>query len=765
MARATSARRKAMLVEKSLSAERAPPGSLGAAPNRRRSSEGPSAPPWLPTLIDRRGRPLVRLMPACGAGVVLALLAMGRFAGLASLGWPEVGALLLLLAGVGAASWRRFRIVWRGGTRKLRDDLELGAVVLAAAYAIIQVGGAPLYPLVYLVMAFLVAFLPRTSGISLLAVALAFDGVVQLGGTPAHALAFASHALFLALFSALYHAVLAAQMAAARAAESSAVKRRLAEVEERARAYRLVNAGGAEMGDDAGEREKWMLASVKEVEGAVSSALEIAELGLQTHTCAVFLMSVNEHELKLHDCRSRSEQVRRAALNAGEGLLASAIKRRAPIRLCGNLKNLNYYEGAEPVQSVLAVPLLEPSSDGTGPRVRGVLVADRLEALPFTDADERMLAAVAGEVLRAIEVERVMGYIKKTRDEKDRFYKAIEELNRVTTPGEVFATALELARSLCRLDFVAFTLAETRDGKRRHKVTSVSGVTAAHALSGHTFADNNGLVANVVRYGAPLPGRDVRSMDAAVIFDDETAVKGLAGLKIFPLRAGEQILGTLVAGTRRRGVLDDEAVRVLEVLAIQAAQSVQRAQLFEAMEKMATTDGLTGLTNHRTFQSRLDEQLALARRYGRKLSVVLTDIDHFKSVNDTYGHPVGDLVLKGIAAILQETARDTDVVARYGGEEFVLVMPETDAAGAKVIAERIRETVQATVFQTELGPLKVTMSLGISTCPDVSQDKAVLIERSDQCLYFAKEHGRNRSVTVAEMQGGARGARVMAEAG
>jgi diguanylate cyclase (GGDEF)-like protein len=303
---------------------------------------------------------------------------------------------------------------------------------------------------------------------------------------------------------------------------------------------------------------------------------------------------------------------------------------------------------------------------------------------------------------------------------------------------------------------VAFTLTEEEGGKKRHRVMRVAGVTSARALENHVFADNNGLVANVVRYGAPLPGRDVRQMENPVIFDDEAAVKGLAGLKIFPLKAGDRVLGTLVAGARRRGVLDDEAMRVLEVLAIAAAQSILRAQLFEQMERMATTDGLTGLFNHRTFQARADEQLALARRYKRKLSLILTDVDHFKSVNDTYGHPIGDVVLKGVARILQETGRDTDVVARYGGEEFALVMPETDAAGAKVIAERIREKVQATTFDTELGPLKITLSLGVATFPESADDKHVLVEKADQCLYFAKHHGRNRSVTVAEMESGGR---------
>jgi len=136
------------------------------------------------------------------------------------------------------------------------------------------------------------------------------------------------------------------------------------------------------------------------------------------------------------------------------------------------------------------------------------------------------------------------------------------------------------------------------------------------------------------------------------------------------------------------------------------------------------------------------------------VSLILTDIDHFKSVNDTYGHPTGDAVLRGVAKILRDKARDTDIVARYGGEEFAIIMPETDAKGALVIAERIREAVKAEVFQTEMGPLKVTLSLGIATGPDYGYEKQQLIDLSDQCLYHAKRHGRNQSVTVAQMQGG-----------
>ena len=355
-------------------------------------------------------------------------------------------------------------------------------------------------------------------------------------------------------------------------------------------------------------------------------------------------------------------------------------------------------------------------------------------------------------MLRAIEIERVMGYIKKARDEKDRFYRSIEELNRASKPSEVFASTLEVARAAAPLDFVALTTCEEAEGgARTHRVEGVAGVNAGQALSGYAFADNNGLCANVIRYGATLPGRELRAKETPLVFDEAAQLKGLQALRIVPLRAGDRILGTLVCGSRKKAALGPDATRMLEVIGIQAAQSLLRARLFEQTERMATTDGLTGLVNHRAFQAKFDDELARAARSGRKVTLLLTDIDHFKSVNDTYGHATGDLVLKGVARILRETARSTDIVARYGGEEFAIVLPETDAATGKQIAERIRLLIQAHTFQTDLGPLKCTLSLGVATFPDSSTVKAELFEKADQCLYHCKRMGRNRSTTVEEM--------------
>jgi diguanylate cyclase (GGDEF)-like protein len=704
-----------------------------------------------PARIPRPARWFLRFIGPASVLAVAWLLALGRLRGVADPRWDEVAAAAGLVAGMCVAGVRRAMRAPTSTRPRIRDDLELGAPLVAAAYMVVGLAGPGVHPLVYVVMAGLVGFFGAVPATALLALAMGFEALLTLrsGWIP-----FATHAAFLILFAAIYRIVLNTRLALARHAEQEAVKARIKEVEERARTYRLASAGSAEPAPDSGSQ--WMLAAVKQVEGAVGSVLEIGELGLRTHTCAAFLLAPDDRTLVLHDCRSASERVQRGAVRAGEGILAGVLKRSVPVRMVSpsGLRGVTWYESGPAPRSVCAVPLIE-----TGGQLRGVLVADRMEPEPFEDRDEMLLRTLAGEVLRAIEVERVLVEIRRARDEKIRFIKSIEDLNRAANLDAVFGAVLDGARQLAGLDFAAITLVSEHEGKREHRVARMSGTSpAGKTLEGRVFADNNGLVANVVRYGTPLPGRDLRSMDRQVVFDDDTRVRGLGALKILPVAAGDRILGTLVAGARRRASLDEDALRMLEVIALQAGQAVLRAQLFDQTERLATTDGLTGLLNHRAFQARADEALAQARRYGRACAVMLTDVDHFKSVNDTHGHPVGDLVLKGVAQILREKARDTDLVARYGGEEFAVIMPETDGKGALVIAERIREAVQAKVFQTDVGTLQVTISIGIAAVPVNGSAKQELIDLADQCLYFAKRNGRNRSVLPQLMESARRSA-------
>ena len=709
-----------------------------------------------PPARRRAARFALRLMPVLSLLLGSALALRRQFAR-PVLGGLEWFALALLVA---CGAWAALRMARRsavGRSARAWEQLELGAlaVVLAAALAELTADGSgdgPLVPVVYLAAAVTVAFLSRRVGFVLLGLSAALQlGPFLLGGGPKDDLpGLAARVGFIVLFGLLYHAVLWARLAAARRAERQAVERRLREIDERARELRLL-APGRGPGDGEERTRDRGRAAVVEVEAAFRGALEVAEVALRSHTCAVFLLSPDDRELVLRECRSKSDRVVRRPIPAREGVLGGVVARAVPVRLQGAIRSASYYEDGTRPRALAAAPLV----DRRGGYVRGVIVADRLEEEPFGDADEELLTRIAGELIRAVASERILIDLARTRDEKERFYDAIERLNRTSKPREVFDAALEAAASFAPLDLGAVTLLSEEDGCREHEVVRAVAMTGGERrpseLEGLRFADNPGLVSASVRLGLALPGTELRVSEAKVL-DESTRLRGLAAIKILPLKTGDRVLGTLLLGSRREGAFGPDAVRQLEVIAMQAADALLRARLFEQTERLATTDGLTGLSNHRTFQARLEEQLALARRHGKRLSVILADVDHFKAVNDTYGHPVGDQVLQGAARVLLKEARATDLVARYGGEEFAVVMPETDAAGAVTIAERIRTRLAETSFRTELGPLRVTLSLGVATFPGDARAKGRLVEVADACLYHAKRHGRNRTVAAAELE-------------
>lgn len=175
------------------------------------------------------------------------------------------------------------------------------------------------------------------------------------------------------------------------------------------------------------------------------------------------------------------------------------------------------------------------------------------------------------------------------------------------------------------------------------------------------------------------------------------------------------------------------------------AKYLMKAKDFEYQYKLATVDGLTELYNHRYFQDTLKKQMDIARRYNQKFSLIIVDIDFFKKFNDTYGHQVGDAVLRQVAKILKDNSRATDYVCRYGGEEMTIILPNTSAEDALFNANRICKAVADTPFYiTPIEKTNITISLGVATFPDNAQNPQDLIEWADKGLYYAKEHGRNQ---------------------
>jgi diguanylate cyclase (GGDEF)-like protein len=160
----------------------------------------------------------------------------------------------------------------------------------------------------------------------------------------------------------------------------------------------------------------------------------------------------------------------------------------------------------------------------------------------------------------------------------------------------------------------------------------------------------------------------------------------------------------------------------------------------EDLERLSVTDGLTGLTNHRALMQRLHEEALRSRRNKHPFAVLMTDVDHFKQYNDEFGHPQGDIVLRQVARILQQSTRTVDCVARYGGEEFAVLLPETSIAGALEVAERIRAKVEVSEFPGR----GVTLSIGVAEFPRHDDDPQGVIAVADAALYVAKRGGRNQ---------------------
>ncbi|CAN5880599.1 diguanylate cyclase [soil metagenome] len=191
--------------------------------------------------------------------------------------------------------------------------------------------------------------------------------------------------------------------------------------------------------------------------------------------------------------------------------------------------------------------------------------------------------------------------------------------------------------------------------------------------------------------------------------------------------------------------------RVRSMLRIKKLQD-QLDEANKRLKKLSITDGLTGLFNHRHIHQLLHEEWQRTQRTNEPLAVVMLDLDKFKQVNDTYGHPTGDVILYETARILEETAREIDMVGRYGGEEFIAILPNSDEDAATQFAERVRQAVETHVFRDEDTEVRLTMSCGLAAFPDEAVDGPdELLKRADEALYAAKEGGRNRVVAASQL--------------
>lgn len=211
-----------------------------------------------------------------------------------------------------------------------------------------------------------------------------------------------------------------------------------------------------------------------------------------------------------------------------------------------------------------------------------------------------------------------------------------------------------------------------------------------------------------------------------------------------PIISESDVLGILAIASKEPDAISSFQDHLLKIVANQTAMCMTNARLHKEVGRLAVTDGLTGLYNHKHFQERLDEEFQRIERIPQSLSLMLIDIDHFKKINDVYGHPAGDTILAALATILRRVLRGIDILARYGGEEFAAVLINTETGGAKKMAERLRSAVINNPFFINENRLTTTLSIGVATYPHDAVTKEELIDKADKALYHAKENGRNQ---------------------
>lgn len=513
--------------------------------------------------------------------------------------------------------------------------------------------------------------------------------------------------------------------------------------------------GGTPRGPDD-DREEHIRSAAVMVRQNLDALAGVVRAALNLSTCVV-LWKKNDHThyevvaLSTVGSLPVCEQVRQDA-----GLLGSAISARSMVSVVApKLARLAYYDArgrfSETDDWKCAAAMVIPFFEGH--EVIGMLCADRFsqrfsDSLLFSQRDETVLRAATTIAVRIVQSERVFRAVEFGRDATRGLARASTQLSAALRSEDVEHSALIALEHLCPYDFAALVECDAETHHLRVRATKGDPALCAK-VQGLRFSDNEGLCASAVRRRTELPvGGTLRDHDRETrLFAEPIRLSGYVWLRVVPLLLHDKASGCLVVAGKGEPLTAEQRA-LLPVFANQIAVSLDGARMYEKLEAQALTDGLTGLFNRRTFQERINEMRERAARQVRPLTLLLCDIDHFKKINDTYGHLTGDEVLRKIAKLLADNVRKVDVAARYGGEEFAILLEATDEANACLLAERIRLECAKLVLNGETNPFSCTLSIGVAEFPTDGNTAQELIAAADANLYAAKRAGRNRVVSV-----------------
>lgn len=413
----------------------------------------------------------------------------------------------------------------------------------------------------------------------------------------------------------------------------------------------------------------------------------------------------------------------------GRGIIGRVVRTAQPVLLPDVTADRDYVAADPTVSSEAAVPIIIESE------VRGVLNIESGPERPLGIGDLQLLQTLAPQLAVALRNATLYEEAKRTRDELSVLYEAAKAVSSSLEMASVLETLVHVPCRAFGYEHGAILLVDDRSGDLIVEATH----GYPQGTSGYRVPAGKGITGWVQRTGKAELVRDVRD-DPRYIGVNTGIVEEIA----VPLIREGRVIGVFNVESRRPGALGERDVNILTALAGYATIAIQNARLFAQTEHLATTDGLTGLFNHRYLHQTMGRLLERCRRDGRPLALIMLEIDKFKRYNDTFGHQRGDEVLRIVAELLRTGSRVTDLVARYGGDEFMIVLPDTNKEAAGEVGERLRRAIEAYPFQFGGHIVSVTLSVGVAASPDDGVTMDALVDAVDRAQYSAKRSGGNK---------------------
>ncbi len=428
-------------------------------------------------------------------------------------------------------------------------------------------------------------------------------------------------------------------------------------------------------------------------------------------------------------------------------------------RLIPDVSKAADYIGVDPnTHSELCVPIR------IGDRVIGVVNTESRKVAGFTPQDERILSTLAGQLATSIERLRT-AEVQYHQSEKlarsnaliSALAQVAARIERASEPEGVMHALGDELEKLGLISLVALRIPGSQEFLIQYTSLEPAMLRKLERIAGTELKDFRiPLDRFLKKMDRVQPPRPVIWQDSYTVFNDvltgftrksverllrPAGISTRAPLGHFPLTIEDRLFGFLWLWGDD---LKEADLPALSIFANQVAVALENARLFAEVQNLAITDAVTGIHNRRHAYHLALKEFNRARRYGRALSVIVVDVDHFKGVNDTYGHAAGDRVLQYLADLCRKSLRDIDILGRFGGEEFVIILPETELSGGIAVAERLRENIARMAVHVPRGIISVTVSAGVAGLDDNASDLDQLIDNADRAMYVAKRAGRNR---------------------